>query len=253
MYPEEERALQERYEHALRALAELDDGTTRFLKFKDGILSACENARNYTRDDDWNEKERKRDADFLKSRKYLVAAAKKLKNSFQRYPLQTRGTLLQAHMGFRYGNLIGSDVFGTGSQQIEERFGKLLDAYIDTVGNDPFAKKGEYMHRFMVGPLVYKDVVDKHSARIDPSVTGLIFQLVLYMRRFTNGEPEPIKLSICEPMPNYGKPRYNIVCDFVNAALKKKYDEYGVRQRLVNLIADNFGIAFFDWPQNIAP
>ena len=253
MRPKEESELEKRYEHGLKALAELDDGTSRFLKFRDGILRACEDACKYAKDDDWNEKERKRDADFLKKRKSLVAVAQKLSKSIQQYPLQTRATLLQAQLGGRYGDIGCMAAYGTSRGHIEERFGKLLDAYIDTVGNDPHAKKGKFMHRFMVGPLVYREAIDRHPARIDPSVTGLLFQLVLYMRRFTNGEPNPTNISQCEPMPDYGEPRYSIVCDFINDALEQAFDENAARQRLENLIVNNFGIGFSDWPQNIAP
>lgn len=253
MRPKEESELEKRYKHGLKALAELGDGTSRFLKFRDGILRACEDARKYAKDDDFNEKERKRDAAFLKERKSLVAAARKLSKSFQRYPLQTRATLLHAQLGGRFGNLAGFDLSGTNIQHVDERFDKLLEAYIDTVSKDPYAKKGEFTHRFMVGPLVFQDAIDMHPSKINPSVTGLLFQLVLYMRRFTVGELDPTKISQCEPMPSYGDPRYKIVCDFINDALEKAMDENGARQRLEKLIENNSGIGFTDWPQNIAP
>ena len=251
MTSREMRELEVRYEHGLQALSKLNDGSSRFLKLVAGILHACEDARRYSRDDDPNVRHRRNDAAFLEDKKTLVSAARRLSKSAREYRIQSAMTLFRALVKLRNKDLGVLALRGPGGVSVEEVFAQLLDAYAEALDAAPFAKEGDTLHRIMVGPLIFPEEVDSRSSRIDAAVTGLLFQLVLYIRRFIAGEPEPTHISQCEPMPDYGEPRYRIVCEFINDALGKATNEHSARQRLEKLIRTNPGIGFFAWPQNV--
>ena len=136
---------------------------------------------------------------------------------------------------------------------LNEYYIGLLDRYAEALRRDLLAKRGPFVHRFKVGPLIYPRPVDRHSARINVRAMGLLFQLVLYFRRFTHGIRSVGRLQNGERMPSYGEPYYDIASEFVNAATGKAFGTASqARDRLDKFLAKNPGIGFGQWPRSLA-
>jgi hypothetical protein len=201
------------------------------------ILEACAGAERYIAGGgDEHQRQRKIDDDAIKDLPEQIAAIRAMRAFSRKYQRQAGLALMAA--GFT----------GCGDSDkgkpLNAAFVDMLTRYEKTLA-DFTRKGGPWMHRVSFANLIFPQSVDTRKKH--PTVaTGLLFQLVYYLRRFTSGEDQFGAYQTGESMPDCGQPHYEIANAFVLIATGEEILEPGARLR--KLIKENPGIGVGGWP-----
>jgi hypothetical protein len=122
----------------------------------------------------------------------------------------------------------------------------LLEAVAAELGESQRLAPGWASERHQVGPLFYPEPLTGTARPLDPLVTGLLFQLVLYLRLFTGKDPG-LRMLRGREMPKIGKPNYAVACKLLKASLDVDLDPGEARRRIDGLVKRNPGIRFDGW------
>jgi hypothetical protein len=124
----------------------------------------------------------------------------------------------------------------------------LLTCYATVLKNGVVlgVKKGNFMHRWKTGPLLYPDShpLDQQKAQPDAKVNGLLFHLTFLFRLYTSPNPHG-RWMTGEPMPKSGKPCISLVTLLTNATLKKKLSIERARLKIQTLVKK--GVCLVGW------
>ena len=143
---------------------------------------------------------------------------------------------------------------------------RLLTSELDWLKSSSSSKEPSYAYS-ETGPFKYPKKLSPSQEQSDPELNGLIFNLALLFRQYTNPDIESRWLRASDgAMPGAGKPCYALIASFVNATFfntknskkrKRKtpatkikspevvYDENSITQRLLPLTRNK--VEFTSW------
>lgn len=218
------------YEKAVAALqaVRLIEGAENFDKVAALMVRACDRAVAWQADADPYAIQRQEDQRFLTSGlPSMVAAVAKLQGLADKHERcfdavvwrAVRATGITPDMMRTAGYDSGAG--GQGGRFMRALLASLHDQLeAETHPDTRRAIKGKDtggIQRHVHGPLRYPEIVD--GARMpDARITGLQFELVFYLRRYTAGR-KAREIGIDDTLPTFGRAHYDIVAEFTGAAL----------------------------------
>jgi hypothetical protein len=203
------------------------------------IIEACGNAAAWRAEDDPSEIERRRHSDFVEfGLPSMLAATRKLRhlteNESYRSGFDDLASAPLKSVGITSDILRSAGHEYDASQHQAGPFLRRLLAALEgrletelsprertTVGN-----QARNARRHILGPLRLPKPIGKRTP--DARFTGLTFQLVFYIRRYT-GEKKTRAITMLDRLPSVGLPRYDVVAQFTKAALGKFSADNGHR------------------------
>jgi hypothetical protein len=239
-----------RLEHA-GALPALRDALGNYqpdliLDLQNCVVTACVDAQQYklTGTDAY---QKRRDSDRKVSKRISgqLKAIQKLQDFIQDHNRYVRNALVAMKLRNALSHSDDKD------EDITESWNAVLGNYGRSLQKAIPAKQGPFLHRFQIGPLRYVKPVDNvRGKRPNAAEAGLLFQLVLYFRRFSHGEKNFAVILGHDEMPvGIGRPHYEVCAKLLGAALNvRSRRPETVRKRLEELLKYNEGISFSGWP-----
>jgi hypothetical protein len=214
------------------------------------VIEACTEARRYRLTygtSDPPARRRQRDTEVLGGLESHRKAVRRVANFIRRYPEYIGQALKQMH------RVEGVSISFREKTSLADAWYRLLNAYEEALAPERVpAKRGPFVHRSRIGPLDFGASVDRQrGARIDAVQTGLLFQLVLYFRRYTSGKEGAALgyMQTGEPMPAQGDPCWLVCGELLAATLDTEIlapDDLG--RRLNKLLQKHPKLSFVGWP-----
>jgi hypothetical protein len=205
------------------------------------IVMACFNAAHYEPNLDPGqiyrkeiEEERKRINQLTNAVHTLAASAKRNEKS-----LMWACTKAEIDSGIRITRNEKKEPMAL-NQVIEKYFSCLESALY---GKLPEIHGGPWLHKFTIGNLIYKNYIS--SGRPVSAETMLAFELAIYLRMYTAGYAED-SLQNGYPMPDFGRPCFQVVAAFCSAVFNTSFDD----KRIAVKVRDLKNVELIEWPSN---
>lgn len=124
--------------------------------------------------------------------------------------------------------------------QVIEKYYLSLESAL--CGKLPEIHGGPWLHKFTIGNLIYKNYIS--SGRPVSAETMLAFELAIYLRMYTAGHAED-SLQNGFPMPDFGRPCFQVVAVFCSAVFNTPFDD----ERVAVKVRDLKNLGLIAWPQ----
>ena len=262
MYTWIPKSVERRYPSFVNAVTKHNEFTHNFWIYFWSCIDSAEKARAWkfaTENGilDPNERDRQRDTEYLKSLEAQISAARRLAKHIERFPdkaawafgaalLRLKEDLGSVPLLTLTSEPEGVNRFGYGPGTVPHVMAAMLNYYAEQIEQEPLAKAGPFMHRFQLGPLLFEEAIDKRSARADPSITGLLFELTLFARRYTS--QSNIILCSGTKMLRSGRPLSHVAVALIGDTFDVHLSEREAGDRLHQLLKRNPGVSWIGWP-----
>jgi len=254
--------VRQRYPSGIKELEKVNNRSSRFWAYAWQCIESAEKARAWQRalEDgqvDPNEAARQLDVEYLRSVPRMAQAARQIANHIDLYPFKAAAALGRALLDLkeasgtvpllnRTSNEDEVNPFGYGPGTVPDVIANILRNYAAALDEMPLAKVGPFIHRFQFGALKFDTPIDRRSARPGLTSTSLLFELALFGRHFTAGEPVRLMRGI--RMPDAGRPIWPVVVALLGDALDEHLTEHDAQDRLAKLQKRNTGVSWAGWP-----
>jgi hypothetical protein len=261
----------ELYPVTCSVLSKYNDNSRGFWHFVHELFDGADHARAWKRTShlDPNEACRQDDIKYLADAPKIAAAGRKFSNFLKSCPERITTAIGFALLEMKKENgfipLISEssdsdkvNIFAHGKGSHSDMLIRIIDETCKNIESPHMVKDGPFMHRFQSGPLVYHNPIDKHSARGDVLVNGLLFGAVLFARQFTARPRFLIQRGMVMPTPKTyaadktsrapGRPLWPVAAAIVSDVLNVHLTDNAARNRLTALAHRNPGLGWFGWP-----
>ncbi|MCB1885714.1 MAG: hypothetical protein KDG89_17280 [Geminicoccaceae bacterium] len=242
-----------RYGEAIEASRKLwRHDPDRYLDLVVGLLMACEAARAWQGCDDPNARHRRRDRAYLKDLPEAEAALKTLRSFIARHGSIADYAILHAMLDAKAeGFALDWDQVTTTRPAV--MLVRLLTILGKQLRTGAPVRRGAFAHRMQEGCLLFPRPRDEQDRNLpDPAWTGLVFNLLYLIRRYTAGRmgEERRYYGTDFHMPDIGKPAWPVVIAFVDAALGTYTEDVKSAERRFRLwLKDNPYVQLRPWPE----
>ena len=252
-----------RYPTAISELEKHNNGTSRFQSYAWRVIESVETARAWRRANtqgvlDPNEIARRRDMAYLETLGPIINATRRIADHIDRYPdldaWAIGGALLILKEKDGSVPLVshttkpsGVNPFGYGPGTAQDVVSRFLRHFSDELRQRPRAKAGPFIHRNQFGPLMYSKPIDRRSARTNPIITGVLFELVYLARLYTS--PEPGRLEVGGQLPKTGCPFWPVALAFLEEGFETYLTKKEAQDRLRQLHRRDPGLSWVGWPE----
>lgn len=200
------------------------------------IILACFNAKNYKRELDPGEEYRQKLQEERSRLDLLIKAAHTLKLSAQRNDKSLMWACVFAEQDSEIRITRNDHTEPMNHNLVVEKYFSALETALK--GKLPEINGGPWLHRFTVGNLIFKNPIQQ--GRPITVETMLAYELAFYLRMHTAGRARD-SWQNGQAMPTDGKPCFNVVANFCNAAFGTTWDNKQTGDKVRDL--KNVGIA----------